>query len=331
MSTAAQSFGERILVGRLGKEALGVAGYGALASEPPTKARVAQVAFKSLAGGANPLVAFHRGEAFSHREAPRRTSLLLMHPDAERSKPSATAGNSKSPVFGTTHWTTVLAAGDRNHPDTNEAIDRLCRTYWYPVYAYVRRKGRIAADAEDLTQEFFSRLLARDFPAGVERQGGKFRSYLLRSLDHFLINEWTRGKAVKRGGGATTFSLDGVDADARYALEPADGSTPESVYDRRWAATVLETVRARLRDEYATQGKGELFAALEPSLTGGGDLRPHSELMAELDLKPSALKMAVHRLRKRFGELLRDEIAQTVSTPAEVEDELRQLITAASS
>jgi len=189
----------------------------------------------------------------------------------------------------------------------------------------------MAADAEDLTQEFFSRLLARDFPVGVEREGGKFRSYILRSLDHFLINEWTRGNAVKRGGGTTTFSLDGVDADARYALEPTDGSTPESAYDRRWAATVLEAVRGRLREEYAVQGKTALFAALEPSLTGGDDLLPYSELMVRLDLKESAVKMAVHRLRKRFGELLRDEIAQTVSTPAEVEEEIRQLITAASS
>jgi RNA polymerase sigma-70 factor (ECF subfamily) len=251
--------------------------------------------------------------------------------DHDKSRRAAPVASLKSPMFGTTHWTMVLAAGDLNHPDATGALDRLCRTYWYPVYAYVRRKGRIAADAEDLTQEFFSRLLARDFPVGVAREGGKFRSYLLRSLDHFLINEWNRGNAVKRGGRTTTFSLDGVDADARYAMEPADQSTPESAYDRRWAQTVLETVRTRLRDEYAAQGKRELFTALEPSLTGGNDLLPHSELMTRLDLKASALKMAVHRLRKRFGELLRDEIAQTVATPAEVEDEIRQLITAASS
>jgi RNA polymerase sigma-70 factor (ECF subfamily) len=245
--------------------------------------------------------------------------------------PAVSSAPSKSPVFGTTLWTMVLAAGDPNHPDAAAALDRLCRTYWYPVYAYVRRKGRIAADAEDLTQEFFSRLLARDFPVGVEREGGKFRSYLLRALDHFLINEWNRGNAAKRGGGATTFSLDGVDADARYALEPIDGSTPESLYDRRWAVTVLETVRARLRQEYVGQGKSKLFEALEPCLTGGDDLLPYPELMERLDLKASALKMAVHRLRKRFGELLREEIEKTVATPDEVEGEIRQLITAASS
>jgi DNA-directed RNA polymerase specialized sigma24 family protein len=234
----------------------------------------------------------------------------------------------RSPVFTTTRWTVVLAAGDPNHPDAEAALNRLCRTYWYPVYAYVRRKGRLPAEAEDLTQEFFSRLLSRGFPVGVKREGGKFRSYLLRSLDHFLINEWRRDSSAKRGGGAMTFSLDGVDADARYRLEPTDGVTSEALYDRHWAMTVLDMVRERLRNEYARNGKRGLYAALEPCLTGGEDLSSHAELMVRLDLKASALKMAVHRLRKRFGELLRAEIAQTVTTTAEVEDEIRALITA---
>lgn len=241
------------------------------------------------------------------------------------------AGVGSSPVFGTTLWTVVLAAGDPDHPGAAAALDRLCRTYWYPVYAYVRRKGRNAAEAEDLTQEFFARLLGRGFPAGIRREGGKFRSYLLRALDHFLVNEWRRDQAAKRGGGASVFSLDGVDAEARYRLEPADGATPESLYDRRWAAAVLETVRARLRQEYARQGKEALFAALEPTLSGGDEAVPYVELMARLDLKSSALKMAVHRLRKRFGDMLRDEIAQTVAMPDEVEGEIRHLITVAAS
>jgi RNA polymerase sigma-70 factor (ECF subfamily) len=235
----------------------------------------------------------------------------------------------RSPVFATTLWTVVLAAGDPNHPGAAAALDRLCRTYWYPVYVYVRRKGRSAPEAEDLTQEFFSRLLSRGFPAGVKREGGKFRSYLLRSLDHFLINEWRRDHTAKRGGGTTTFSLDGVDADARYRLEPTDVATPESLYDHRWATTVLDAVRERLRSEYAQQGRDKLFAALEPSLAGGTDLLPHAELITRLGLRESALKMAVHRLRRRFGELLREEIAQTVATPDEIEDEIRELITAA--
>lgn len=236
----------------------------------------------------------------------------------------------RSPLFDATQWTVVLTAGDPNHPDKAAALDRLCRTYWYPIYAYVRRKVRSATEAEDLTQEFFSRLLKRGFPGGVRREGGKFRSYLLRALDHFLVNEWQREHAIKRGGATTTFSLDGVGADARYQLEPVDGSTPETVYDQHWAATVLETVRARLGEEYAGQGRGELFIALVPCLTRDDELLPYDELMFRLGLKTSALKMAVHRLRRRFGELLRAEIAQTVATPDEIEDEIRQLITAAS-
>jgi DNA-directed RNA polymerase specialized sigma24 family protein len=235
----------------------------------------------------------------------------------------------KSPVFSTTRWTVVLAAGDPNHPDASAALDRLCRTYWYPVYAYVRRKGRIAAEAEDLTQEFFSRLLSRGFPSGVRREGGKFRSYLLRALDHFLINEWRRENSVKHGGGTTTFSLDGVNADARYRMEPADAATSESLYERRWATTVLDAVRERLRLEYAQQGKDQLFAALEPCLTGGDDPLRYAELMTRLDLKSSALKMAVHRLRKRFGQLLREEVAHTVASSDEIDGEIRQLIKAA--
>lgn len=245
-------------------------------------------------------------------------------------EPVAPSAPSRSPVFATTLWTVVLAAGNPNHPGAGAALDRLCRTYWYPVYAYIRRKGRIAAEAEDLTQEFFSELLRRGFPAGVQREGGKFRSYLLRSLDHFLINEWRRDHSAKRGGGTTTFSLDGVDADARYQLEPVDAPRPESLFDRRWATTILDTVRERLRQEYARQDKDALFAALEPCLTGGAEQLPYADLATRLDLKSSALKMSVHRLRKRYGELLREEIAQTVSDAGEIDAEIRELIAAAS-
>jgi len=235
-----------------------------------------------------------------------------------------------SPVFATTLWTVVLAAGDPGHPEATAALEQLCRIYWYPVYAYVRRKGHMAAEAEDLTQEFFSRLLGRGFPAGIRREGGKFRSYVLRALDHFLVNEWRRGNTAKRGGGSTTFSLDGLDAEARYALEPKDDATPESLYERRWAVMVLDAVRARLRDEYTRQGREALFDALEPSLAGADTLESHAALMARLGMKASALKMAVHRLRKRYGSLLRDEIARTVATPDEVDDEIRHLIQATS-
>ena len=263
-------------------------------------------------------------------EADDSHSGVARRPAKASSDSPVSSALSRSPVFGTTLWSIVLAAGNPNHPGSAAALDRLCRMYWYPVYAYVRRKGRIAAEAEDLTQEFFSRLLGKGFPAGVQREGGKFRSYLLRALDHFLINEWRRDQSAKRGGGTTVFSFDGVDADARYRLEPADAATPESLFDQRWATAVLDKVRERLRQEYARQGKDALFAALEPCLTGAPELLPYPELMARLDLKASALKMSVHRLRKRFGELLREEIAQTVSTADEIEDEIRELIAAAS-
>jgi RNA polymerase sigma-70 factor (ECF subfamily) len=253
--------------------------------------------------------------------------LAMKPPEDSSGAPPAPSG---SPVFGTTLWTVVLAAGDPDHPEAGAALNRLCQTYWYPVYAYVRRKGRNPAEAEDLAQEFFSRLLGRGFPGGIRREGGKFRSYLLRALDHFLVNEWRRGQTAKRGGGATVFSLDGLDAETRYTLEPRDAVTPETLYDRRWAATVLETVRRQLRAEYEAQGKSRLFTLLEPCLTGGDELLPHAELMAQLDLKASALKMTVHRLRKRFGELLREEIAQTVATADEVEQEIRHLISVTS-
>ncbi len=244
--------------------------------------------------------------------------------------PASAPPVSGSPLFATTLWTVVIAAGDPDHPGATAALERLCRTYWYPVYAYVRRKGHMAAEAEDLTQEFFSRLLGRGFPAGIRREGGKFRSYVLRALDHFLVNEWRRSNTAKRGAGTSTFSLDGLDAEARYALEPKDDATPESLYDRRWAVMVLDAVRRRLRDEYSRQGKQALFDALEPSLAGGASLESHAELMERLGMKASALKMAVHRLRKRYGDFLRDEIAQTVVTPDEVEDEIRHLIQATS-
>ena len=232
-------------------------------------------------------------------------------------------------VFATTHWSVVLAAGQKDLPQAAEALEKLCRTYWYPLYAYVRRKGYAPEDAEDLTQDFFARLLQKDFPAGIKPDGGKFRSYLLTALNHFLVNDWEARQTRKRGGGATVFSLDGLDAEARYALEAADPATPESLYERRWAATLLEQVRHRLREEYSAEGKAELFERLQPCLTGTERLIAYDELAAQLGTTEGAVKMAVLRLRKRYGYLLRMEIAQTVVTPEEVAEEIRALIAAA--
>ena len=244
----------------------------------------------------------------------------LPTPDSESRPPVA--------EFVTTHWSVVLAAGQKDLPQAAGALEKLCRTYWYPLYAYVRRRGSDAATAEDLTQEFFERLLAKDFPAGIRPEGGKFRSYLLTALKHFLVNEWQSRQTRKRGGDANIFSFDGLSAEARYALEPADPATPETLYERRWAATLLEQVRRRLRDEHIADGKEELFERLQPCLTGTERLIAYNEIAAQLNTTESAVKMAVHRLRKRYGELLREEIAQTVATPAEVAEEIRCLIAA---
>lgn len=233
--------------------------------------------------------------------------------------------------FHTTHWSVVLAAGQTSSPRAHEALEKLCRAYWYPLYAYVRRSGRTAHEAEDLTQEFFARMLEKDFPAGIKPEGGKFRSYLLTSLKNFLVNEWASRQTAKRGGGKTMLSLEDLGAEARYQSEPADQATPERLFERRWASALLDQVRQGLREEYAAEGKDRLFESLRPSLTGAAQSIPYDALAVQLGISEGAVKTAVYRLRKRYGELLRSEIAQTVDRPEDVEDEIRCLIEATGS
>jgi RNA polymerase sigma factor (sigma-70 family) len=230
-------------------------------------------------------------------------------------------------AFVTTHWSVVLSAARRDSPEASQALEALCRAYWYPLYAFVRRQGHDPPEAEDLTQEFFARLLDKNYLKDVTVEGGKFRSYLLTLLKHFLANEWNRERAQKRGGGRTLFSIDDKAAETRYACEAADNTTPETLFERSWAMTLLDQVMDRLRDEYAASGKSELFAALQDHLSGAERLVPYAELGAALGMSEGAVKVAVHRLRHRYGELLRAEIAQTVSGPEEVEEEIRNLIT----
>lgn len=203
---------------------------------------------------------------------------------------------------------------------------KLCRTYWYPLYAYIRRKGYDAPDAQDLTQEFFARLMARNYLSVADRNKGKFRSFLLGSLEHFLAREWTKAHAQKRGGGQAIFSLDALNAENRYLHEPADQMTAEKIFDRRWATTLLDQGMTRLEAECLASHKSDLFAKVKGLLSGEKGESSSSELAASLNMSEGALNVAVHRLRQRFGELLRDEIAQTVSTPEEVDEELRYLI-----
>ncbi len=226
--------------------------------------------------------------------------------------------------FVTTRWSVVLAAaaapGHRR-----EAMEGLCRTYWYPLYAYIRRGGHDADRAQDLIQSFFARFIEKGDVASAERGRGRFRSFLLGSLKHFLANEWDRSRAAKRGGGRAPLSIDADLAEKRYAAEPYHEITPERVYERRWAITLLGEVFARLRSHYATEGREQLFDRLKPFITAGDGATPHAEVAGELGMTHGAVKVAVHRLRRRYAETLRAAVADTVQTADDVEDELKDL------
>ena len=231
-------------------------------------------------------------------------------------------------IFATTHWTVVLAAGQRHTPQADVALEELCRTYWFPLYAYVRRRGHSKEDAEDLTQAFFARFLAKNYLEGLSAERGRFRAFLLASLKHFLANEWDRASRQKRGGGVTTLSLDWQDADTRFQIDPADTLSPDKLFDRAWAVTLLERVIVRLREECAADGRSALFDRLKPFLMVGRSEIPHAQAAAELGIAEGAVRVAVHRLRRRYRELLRAEISQTLSDPAQVDKEMRALFNA---
>jgi RNA polymerase sigma factor (sigma-70 family) len=228
--------------------------------------------------------------------------------------------------FATTHWSVVLAAGDSRSPQTDEALEKLCRAYWYPLYAYVRRKGHSTEDAQDLTQEFFARLLEKKYLKLADRERGKFRAFLLTSLKHFLVNEWEKARTAKRGGGQAALPLDEELAESRYLEEPSADSSPDVMFEKRWAITVLEQVLTRLRQESVAAGKGELFELLKEFLWGDKNLSSQTEISAQLGLSAAAVKSAVHRLRLRYRELLRSEIAHTVARADDIDEELRYLV-----
>jgi RNA polymerase sigma-70 factor (ECF subfamily) len=202
----------------------------------------------------------------------------------------------------------------------------LCRTYWYPLYAFVRRRGYESHEAEDLTQEFFLRLLAKHYLANVAPEKGKFRTFILTAMRHFLANEWDRSQAIKRGGGNSIISFDAPTAESRYQLEPSHTLTPEKLYERQWAITVLEQVLNRLQAEFAWEGKESLFNRLKPYLTADRETAQYAELAGELGMTEGALKTAVHRLRRRYRQILRNEIAQTIAEPEEIDEEIRYLL-----
>jgi RNA polymerase sigma factor (sigma-70 family) len=228
--------------------------------------------------------------------------------------------------FASTHWSVVLLAGQEHSPESAAALELLCRAYWYPLYAFVRREGHGPEEAADLTQEFFSRLLASDALASVDRGKGKFRSFLLASMRHLLANEWNRSQRQKRGGGCVHFSLDAMAAEERYRLDPADELTPETIFERRWAETVIDSVTRRLQLELAEAGMARRFEELKVFLLGDDEAVSYAEAARRLNMTEGAARTAIYRLRQRYGELFREEIAQTVATSQEMEDELRHFL-----
>lgn len=229
-------------------------------------------------------------------------------------------------TFATTQWTRVLLARDPNSAEGQDALAGLCREYWYPLYAYVRRTGQSAEDTQDLVQEFFSRLLEKEWLRQADPARGKFRSFLLGAMKHFLANEWDKARAAKRGGRLQIISLDQESAETRYRAEPSHTDTPDKIFERRWAMMLLEKVLGRLRNEHASEQKRRLFEELKNCLAGSRESLPYAEIGTRLGLSEGAVKVAVSRFRQRYRELLRDEIGQTVSEPAQIDEELQHLI-----
>lgn len=230
--------------------------------------------------------------------------------------------------FPTTHWSVVLAAARSQNTGARLALEKLCASYWFPLYAFVRRQGQAPHDAQDLTQEFFARLLESHALGTVDPAKGRFRSFLLATLKHFLANRRDHDRAQKRGGGQPLLSFDADTAETRYCQEPADHASPDKVYEKQWALTLLNLVMARLRAEHDAAGKLAHFKQFKGCLLGDRSLAPYAEIAAKEGLSESAVKMAVSRLRQRYRELIRDEIARTVGHPSEIEDEIRHLLSA---
>lgn len=229
-------------------------------------------------------------------------------------------------VFATTRWTVVLNASDEDCSQHDDALAQLCISYWYPLYAFIRRQGASPHDAQDLTQSFFARLLAGNWLDQADREKGKFRWFLLGALKHFLGHERERNSAAKRGGGKAHFPLDEILAEKRYQLEPSTRLTPEKLFERAWALTLLAHVREQLRERYNQAGKRERFEKLEHFLPGGHEKRAYADVALELGVSEGALRVELHRMKETYRQLLRTEIAHTVSTPTEIDAELRHLI-----
>lgn len=228
--------------------------------------------------------------------------------------------------FETTHWSVVLAAARNDCDKASAALEQLCRTYWYPLYAYVRRKGNNPEDAQDLTQEFFARILENNSLSHARSERGRFRNFLLTSLQNFLTHEWERGQAQKRGGGRRLLPWDELTPETRYTAEANSEAAPDRVFEERWAATLFQQALSRLRQEFVAAGKGQQFEELKVLLSAEAEDGDYDAIATRLNMTRKSVAVAVHRLRKRYGDMVRREIADTVSSPTEVEDEMRHLI-----
>ena len=228
-------------------------------------------------------------------------------------------------IFATTHWTVVLKAGQRHTPQSDHALEELCRTYWFPLYAYVRRRGQTKADAEDLVQAFFARFLAKNYLEGLSAERGRFRAFLLAALKNFLTNEWKKSQRLKRGGGDTVLSLDWETADTKFQVADTNEPSPDKTFDREWAVALLALVIEKLRAECAAEGKAKPFEQLKVFLTAPKGTISYADAAHALGVDEGTARVAAHRLRKRYRELLRDEIAHTLADPAMVDEEMRAL------
>jgi RNA polymerase sigma factor (sigma-70 family) len=236
-----------------------------------------------------------------------------------------TTPNQPRSVFATTHWSVVLAAGNADSTCARDALSRLCETYWYPLYAYARRSGHSAHDAQDLTQSFFARILEENWMAKPDPQRGRFRSFLLASMRHFILNEWKKENRQKRGGGQTILSLNDDSAENRYQLEPIEKKTPETMFERNWALSLLDGVLAKLEQEYSREGKTEWMLVMRPALTSDRGSIDYADMAAKLGMTETAARVAVHRLRQQYRRLIRAEVAHTVAAPEEVDAEIGHL------
>jgi DNA-directed RNA polymerase specialized sigma24 family protein len=251
--------------------------------------------------------------------------MLLLFSQVPRGKSTSGTAAVGAASFTTTHWSVVLAAGEEQSPGATVALETLCRTYWYPLYAFVRRKGYSPHDAQDFTQTFFERMMEKSFLQAVDRNKGKFRSFLLGCLNHFLAKEWRDGHALKRGGAVTFLPLDTTGHEERLAAETPTTLPPEDLYDRQWALTLLDQAMSRVEREMKEADKANLFEAIKPFLVEPTPDGAYNPVAQRLGMTPRAVRMAVLRLRQRYRELVREAVAQTVTTPLELEEELRYL------